>query len=206
MTPDADTVKAETWSIIEPLHGWCTREKSDALVDLVLTAHPRTCVEIGVFGGRSLIAIGMALRALDEGGMAYGIDPWRLEAALEGDVGEENRDWWSNKVDLDDVHRSCMTAIWTAGLEPHVTVIRAASQHVARLFPGKSIDVIHCDGNHSEASSLRDVRTYVPLLKDGGYFLFDDSDWATTQKAVRLLDATLHHTGAVGSCLIYRRV
>lgn len=204
MTSNADTVKAATWTVIEPLHGWCTREKSDALVDLVLTAHPRTCVEIGVFGGRSLIALGMALRALDEGGMAYGIDPWRLEAALEGDVGPENRDWWTG-VNLDEIHRSCIAAVWATHLEPWVTVIRAASQHVAHLFV-TGIDVLHVDGCHSEASSLRDVSTYVPLVRDGGYVLFDDSDWATTQKAVRLLDATLHRTGAVGSCLIYRRV
>src|ERR1700730_11515979 len=55
--------------------GWCSEEKALNFVDLILTAKPKVCVEIGVFGGASLIPTAFALKHLKEG-IVIGIDPW----------------------------------------------------------------------------------------------------------------------------------
>ena len=67
------------------IEGWTTQEKAEVLAGLVIDKKPQQLVEVGVFGGRSVFAQAFALR---ENGMGviWGIDPWSLDAALEGDV------------------------------------------------------------------------------------------------------------------------
>ena len=76
--------------------GWCSIAKGEFLVDLVLKHQPKVIVEIGVWGGRSLIPMASALKSLGEG-IAYGIDPWdSLESAI-----------WR-----DDITRSTLASTW----------------------------------------------------------------------------------------------
>ena len=49
-------------------------------------------------------------------------------------------------------------------------------------------DILHIDGNHSEATSLYDVKKWTPLVKPGGLIIFDDTTWGTTGRAVQWLD------------------
>ena len=55
--------------------GWCTPEKAAAMVEIIADDRPRIVVEIGVFAGRSLGVIGMALRENGVMARAYGLDP-----------------------------------------------------------------------------------------------------------------------------------
>lgn len=191
-----DTIKL----YLPHMEGWTTPERGIEMAHEILKQRPITVVEIGVFGGRSLLAQALALR--ENGmGMIYGIDPWRNDDALEGE-SEANRDWWS-KLDLHEVHRKTMMAIWPHNLDNHVCIIRAASQHVAHLFP--FIDILTIDGNHSEIASMRDVKLYVPSVRSGGLIWFDDSDWATTQPALQKLSEYADLERSVGTCRLYRR-
>jgi predicted O-methyltransferase YrrM len=52
----------------------------------------------------------------------------------------------------------------------------------------EKIDMIHIDGNHSEMTSLEDVKRWVPQVKSGGVVVFDDVNLNTTNKAVEWLD------------------
>ena len=49
------------------LAGWCSREKSLTIARMVLQERPKTCVEIGIFGGRSLVPCAAALRHIGAG-------------------------------------------------------------------------------------------------------------------------------------------
>jgi len=80
-------------SVVPALPGWITAERGCELADAVLETKPRLCVELGVFGGRSLISQAFALRHLNCGVIA-GVDPWRKEDALEGE-NLANQQWWS---------------------------------------------------------------------------------------------------------------
>ncbi len=196
------SVRDDIHAEVKKLEGWVSPERGVELCDLILEHKPIICVEIGVFGGRSLIAQAMALRSLGAGKI-YGIDPWKTEAALEGE-NVANKEWWSKNVDLHGIHRGTMEAIWRLGLDEWAIVIRAKSQDCRWLFEG-GVDWIFLDGNHSEVSSCRDVNNYVPLLKPGGILIFDDADWPSTQAALKLLDAQCDLLKDAGSYRIYKK-
>lgn len=197
-------LKQEIVNTITPLTGWCTAEKAIAMAELVLEKHPLTVVEIGVFGGRSLIPQAMALRE-NKKGVIYGIDSWRTDDTVEGNLSEKDKEWWTKNVDLHGIHAGCMNAIWAAGVEKQCVIIRNASQHVPKLFPG-GIDILHIDGCHSEQSSVRDVQLYLPQMNYGGLVWFDDSSWPTTQKAIGLLRETYKPVKKVDDCVLFQKM
>lgn len=165
--------------VVPTLPGWVTAERGCELADAVMETRPKLCVELGVFGGRSLFSQAVALKNLETPGMVVGVDPWRVQEALEGE-NQANREWWA-KLDIEAIHRKAMAAIWDHGLETHATVVRNASQHVAQIFG--QIDMLFIDGNHAEEPSMRDVELWVPKVRKGGYVVADDADWPSTQKA-----------------------
>lgn len=185
------------------IHGWTTEEKAIAMAHLILKERPALAVEIGVFGGRSLVPQAMALKALGRG-LIVGIDPFSHAAALDGEVGPENADWWS-KLDLDGISKAAWDAITVEGVKDHTALVRCEAQIAAMMFLTGSIGILHIDGNHSEKASCRDVHIYYPLVQTGGYIWFDDADWPTTQMALAVLDARCRRVSAVGNCVLFRK-
>lgn len=168
-------------TICGPLDGWTTVERCCIMADLIVAKKPLTVVELGVFGGRSLIAQALALEQA-RCGQIFGIDPWRKAAAVEGE-NEANVKWWST-IDIELVHRNCMNAIWANGLEGSAIIIRSESQSAYPLFnEPKWIDILNIDANHSEIASCRDVDLYLCRCRKGAHIWFDDCDWASTHKA-----------------------
>lgn len=188
------------------LEGWLTPERGCEMAELIIDTKPLVCVEIGVFGGRSLIACAMALRE-NEKGTIYGIDSWRTEDAIEGKEDTEDREWWEKNVILEDIHRACMKAIWDHHLESWIVVIRSASQYCSELFfPATNrIDQLYIDGSHSEVASVRDVELYVPNVESNGYIWFDDCDWESTQKALGMLGEVADLERDNGNYRLYRK-
>lgn len=207
--PDHIRTAIETY--IPPLEGWTKPDRACEMAELVIEAKPRVIVEIGTFGGRSAIAMAFALRENNDGGRIYCIDPWRLEYAQEGEW-KDNQEWWEKNIQLHEIHRKCMDAIWGHNIDNWLVVIRAASQHVHQLFP--KIDLLLIDGNHSEVASLRDAELYVPKVVRGGLILADDQDWSipqdgklikSTEKAVQFIKAGADPVKQIGNMGIYRK-
>ena len=180
MTFDEQVIRA-----IEPLKGWCDLYKALPLAHFILANKPETLVEIGVFGGKSLIPMGLALKQIGRG-IAYGIDPWKKEPTLEGEQNADNLEWWSS-VDLHDIHKGAAEAIWVNDLDKHVALIRSTSEACHGLFT--DIDLLHIDGNHSELVSVRDVRLYLPRVAVGGSIWFDDCEWESTKQAQLIIES-----------------
>ncbi len=189
--------------VIESMDGWCSAERARAMMQLIDEERPSLCVEIGVFGGRSLVAMADACRQLGEGHV-YGIDPWDADAALDSVEEEENIAWWS-KLDYEQLYLRCLENVRTMKLESYVTIARTTSEHAAALFAPESVDVMHIDGNHSEAVSSRDVLLFLPLVRPLGHVWFDDMDWRSTRNAVRLLREQCDQVGAVGTCGLFKK-
>lgn len=165
--------------------GWWETDRLLEMAQMILDYKPEVCVEVGTFGGRGFITQGLALKELGKG-QVFGIDPWYVNAALEGE-NPANQNWWKNNVDLNLIHQYCMNAVWKFGLEGICIPIRARSEHVFQLF--HNIDTLTIDGNHSELSSTRDVMNYLPLVYTGGLVIMDDCDWPSTKKAQSLVEA-----------------
>lgn len=183
-----DALKTEITQTLPLLHGWCQLEKALHLASLVLdglkTAYP--VVEIGVFGGQSLIPMALALRHTKY--FALGIDPMTSEAATEGDVGKENADWWANKVNLDEIHAGFVQSVLDLKLTRHCRWIRMRSEQCVNLFPDGSIGLLHLDSNHSEEVSCRDVFLWESKVAVDGQLVFDDSNWPSQSKAREMLE------------------
>ncbi len=186
---------------VNGLDGWTTPERAVEMAELIVEHRPTICVEIGVFGGRSLIPTALALRHNNQG-TVYGIDPWKTEAALEAE-NEANQSWWKNNVNLEEIHSKTMKAIWRLGLDQWAVVIRARSEHCPRLFG--MVDWLFLDGNHSEVASSRDVRLYLPMVVSGGIVIADDTDWTTTRKAVGMIEDECDRIGGDGHYTIYKK-
>lgn len=172
------------------MEGWCTPEKALALAEVVQRESPSLIVEIGVFGGRSLIA--MALATSPENTTVIGIDPWRPEestAGFENDAA--NRDWWK-QVDHELIYQKAAQAVVDCGVMDRTFLFRGTSADQLPLIANLSkikggIGMLHVDGNHSQESSCFDVSTYVPLVRKGSIVCFDDTNWSTTSEAQKIL-------------------
>lgn len=194
--------------IMPRMEGWCTPEKAEALVRAVLEEKPLTIVEIGVFAGRSLIAMALAAYTyrFTLGCEVIGIDPWLPEESVKGWEGDPaNRDYWG-KVPHSEILAKCREALKDQGVDDVVTLIQGTSREVRtnvakykdnpeilsvhrpdRKFRIAKIELLHIDGNHSPEAALFDVEAWVPLVPRGGIICFDDLNWATTQDAQKRL-------------------
>lgn len=166
------------------LHGWCTVEKAIHLYNLVLEHELPVCVELGVFAGRSLLAIALGARA--KNGTAVGIDAWSKEACEQGVNDIANTEWW-NTIDYDFFYNYTDKVISDANLSAMTTLIRSKSADAVEQFASTSINFLHQDSNHSEEVTVEEVNLWFDKVKIGGYWVFDDTDWSTTQAAQTLL-------------------
>lgn len=178
-------LKQEVWDIISKLDGWCDETRSSMFIDLILNHRPKVVVEIGVFGGRSLIAMGMALRQLGSG-YCVGIDPWSKEAAIEGET-PENVEWWGLKVDLEQVYATFVQNILNLKLTNECRWIRDTAEAAAPLFPDDGINLLSLDSNHSELVSCRQVTEWIPKIAPQGVLIIDDVTWASQAKALEII-------------------
>lgn len=185
------------------LPGWCGDDKAEAMLKLVLDARPALSVEIGVFGGRSLLAQALGLKH-NGAGVVYGIDPWTREHSLEGgQFGDKTDKAWSD-AELADKYAGVVAAVAALGLAEHVRFLCAPAQAVAEAFAPGSIDVLHIDGNHSTAAAFRDVNLYLPRVKPGGWVWFDDTDWESVKPALDPLDRAGRLVRDNGNWRLYR--
>jgi len=175
-------VKQNAFKYMSQLEGWCSCNKAAILMDLTFMLEPKTVVEIGVFGGKSLIPMAAALKSVGTGKI-FGIDPWDAQESAAGMDGA-NLDWWSH-VDHEKIYQGLKAKIGEFGLEGHIALVRSTSE-LAPEIP--EIDILHIDGNHSEKAAYLDVNKWVPFVKRGGLIIFDDVTWGTNRSAVEWLD------------------
>ena len=193
---------------VPKMEGWAWIEKANHLATMIIENKPKLVVEIGVFGGRSLIPMGLALRAVGEGGVAWGIDPWMKEAALEGQTDPVNDEWWGklNLEHLPRIHRPC----YFGAINPGNTVVREKGDRAVKFFDDYSISLLHSDSNHSELISLQEVDLWHRKIAYNGLWVFDDVHWPTQKKAVDTIgqlrfDKIYETTCKDGSYAAFRR-
>ncbi len=195
-------IEEAIYNYIPHMEGWSTPERCTEMATHIMETEARVCVDIGVFAGRSTIAMGFAAREIVSS-RVYGIDPWKIDSAVEGDNVEENAKWWKERANLEQMHWQTMHMIWSHRLDEWVTIIRNGSQYVHQLFP--VIDFLNVDGCHTEVASCRDVELYLPRLRSGGYLMFDDSDWPSTSKALGMIEKECDLINDNGKARTYRK-
>lgn len=204
-TPLPQAIELYVRSTLPTIDGWRNAETCTALARCVLEEKPEFAIEIGVYEGRGLIAIALAMRE-NGAGKVIGIDPWSQEASVTG-WSDQNKDWWG-KLDHHKVMQNCETHISEIGVKDQVELIRLGSIEALQGIRDRNLSVglLSIDGNRSAAQSSFDVSNYVPLVKNGGYVFFEDAHWSTTQSAVRLLMKVCKLKEIVGNCAVFVKI
>ncbi len=207
--PDWNSYKHKALVFQKRIPGWCTLEKAEKMMELIHATEPEICVEIGVFGGSSIYPTAAALKYFKKG-VVFAIDSWSTQDCLEGYTLEDpDFEWWGS-VDLETIYLDFLAMLNTYQLTSFCNVMRLSSQQALAHFTDGSIDILHIDGNHSEAAAFADVQMYVPKLKQGGYLWFDDVNWISTGKALQcLMDPerfVFEKERSTDTCFLFRKI
>jgi predicted O-methyltransferase YrrM len=168
------------------IRGWCSIEKANKLIEIVNTQNPSLCVELGVFGGRSLLPIAWATKNLNQHAKVIGIDAWDPIVCTEGKNDKANDDWWVN-INHTDMLNYTIKLMQEYKVDDIVQLWKSKSVDVVDKFTDNSIDILHQDSNHSELVTCNEVELYWNKVRPNGIWIFDDTIWTTTFKAQELL-------------------
>lgn len=150
--------------------GWCPLQKALDLAAVIIAFRPKKTVEIGVYGGKSLLPMALVCEAIDAG-VVIGIDPWSPAASAEGYTGD-NASWWG-RLDHEGIYRSFTENVKRLGVHNRVAIERAKSDDAAVPV---DIDLLHVDGQHTEQAT-RDVKRFGANVRIGGLVCMDDLGW-----------------------------
>jgi len=134
-----------------------------------LKGQPLTYLEIGIFEGRSMRTM-LETVLTHEDCKAWGLDPWTIEAMNRGRYPDNKRGWDR----IGEVERKARHNL--EGFEDKLTLIKDKSQHYLadEPFANEFFDIIYVDGIHKVYGCLQDIVLTWPLLKVGGYCVWDD--------------------------------
>ena len=168
-------------------HGWTSAQKGQAMASAILTLRPNYSVELGVYAGKGLVAMGLAHREIGHG-IAIGVDPYSSQASAEGQLNSDDYKFWST-LDHNLIYQIAVSEIGKHGLQDYTKIIRMRSD---QWTPPDGIGVLRVDSNHGEMV-LRDIERYCPKVAKGGVLFLDDIDW--TGGYVRKAADILRQTG-----------
>ena len=158
-------------ALVPSLTGWCSVEKANDLALAIIKVRSSVSVEIGVWGGRSLIPMALAHQE-QQHGLVWAIDPWSPKASVEG-YDKANSDWWGAQ-DHDLVYRNFIANLKAHAVEEYVRVVRMKSDDVE---PPDNIGMLHLDGQHTD-QTIRDVERFATKVIPNGFCFVDDIHWS----------------------------
>lgn len=132
---------------------WTSRNtvKWEKMFGPLKTQNNLNYLEIGVYEGRTLIWV-MENLLPDSSNRATVID------IFEGDLQKR----FEHNLKVSGIDRQ------------RVQVMKGSSQKLLKNLPEESYDLIYVDGDHRGSAVLTDAVLAWPLLKHGGYMVFDD--------------------------------
>lgn len=164
--------------------GWCTLNKAGCLVDYVNeiceTIKNPVCVEIGVYGGQSILPVALELQR-NKKGIVYAIDPWSNESAIDGYDGD-NLIFWKN-IDLTKYLNIFKDSIKEFNLENYVSILQSTSDDAPVI---SNINLLYIDGQHT-LQALKDAEKYATQVELNGYCIVDDVNWGEVSEVPEYL-------------------
>jgi hypothetical protein len=150
--------------------GWCASEKAHNLAACVVAVGGGTVVELGIYAGRSLFPMALAVKHLGAGHV-IGVDAFDCDVAADGE-NDANAEWWE-RVPFEKIEEKFREALAELDLQSVVTVLKEKSENV---IPPHEISVLHVDGQHMD-QAVADVRRFAPQVMIGGFCILDDLTW-----------------------------
>jgi hypothetical protein len=180
-------------STVPTMDGWCSLEKACVLASLTLAMKPVSAIEIGIWAGRSLLPVAMAMKVIGSG-VITGIDPYSPQESAKSEVGESEK-WWAAQ-DHKAIKEKFLAFVRYFQVEPHVRHIEKPSDQVELNINPM---LLHIDGSHTD-QAVRDAERFGKLVPLGGIVVMDDINWQMGG-VLRAIDA-LEEMGFIE---VYRR-
>jgi predicted O-methyltransferase YrrM len=176
---------------LETTDGWCSPKKAAWLARLIVSRQVKNILEVGIFGGKSLIPMALAVQSAG-GGTVIGVEPWSADVAISEPTNETNDAWWAS-INFAQVKERFFANAARYGVLAMIKVMETDSDSAFRfLEPGdRQFDLIHIDGAHSPERALRDAKSWSKLVKKGGLVVFDDIGWPSVAPARDFLTRNL---------------
>jgi hypothetical protein len=158
--------------VLEAVKGtWCSEEKAQLILELIVLSQPENCVEIGTFTGSSAIPLLAGISFINHG-HAYMIDAWSNKEAVKNlDENDPHTQWWAT-VDMQIAKTQFLSMLTQWSFEKYCTIYATTSAKAVPKIP--EIDFLHLDGNFSEKGAKEDTTLYLPKVKQGGYILISN--------------------------------
>lgn len=192
------------------IRGQSDEAKLLALMEAARRAPNGDMVEIGSFFGRTAAFFAMLAARYDLGSVLC-VDPWAAEAVDQGAEAlkafSETHDW------------AYMRQIFEMNVAPfaarRLNYFHGASTDAARAYAADPvvrtdafgelryegrIGLLYIDGNHAYDHVLADARAWSPMVKPGGWIIFDDYVWHWGDGPRRVGDAFLAERAADVRC------
>ena len=185
--------------------GWCSKEKALAMMELIDKLEPLTCVEIGVFGGASLLPTAYALE-LNHKGIVFAVDPWNNDECVKYITPQSPDYSWWKQVNLKEVYSKFASKAKSLNLL-HRCLILKETTTIAFSRIG-TIDLLHIDGNHDEQSVINDVSLFFPKVRKSGYIWINAVKRQSTEKGYQELFKNCKIIQSVdnGNCLLLQKL
>jgi hypothetical protein len=192
----------------ETIHGECSGEKILALCGVVPTAPKGDIVEIGALFGKSSYVLNR-VGAWCGLGATLCVDPWDLGLSIQTDAPEHIQDA-SGGWDWNVVYSGFLLAMLACASPPFNYLRMTSAEAHARYVAGGTItsrefgetalegaiSVLHLDGNHDEAAVAEDFALWGPLVRPGGWVIFDDYNWPHGDGPRKVADRAIAAYGA----------
>jgi hypothetical protein len=188
LPPRTDDLRTLLKEVVARLPGWCPEQKARWMVDWILANGYKVAAELGVFAGRSVFPIALAIAA-NQGRAVYAVDAWENAVATSAPTDEQDYGWWDN-VDLVAVKSAFLREMVAQNMVGLIKVLELSSAQACTALSqqvGRTIDFLHIDGAHAEAQAIFDATHWSQLVAPGGTIVLDDIDWP----GVRCADAFL---------------
>lgn len=160
--------------------GGCSISKAYKIGWLIKHFNLKTTLDIGVYRGRSFLPQIIAHKYFT-GGIAYGVDPWDKQEAMENDNEKlyDQMQKFVKETDFNKLLLNLKNIINKHEFQDFSKIIRLRSDEAIGYFLKNKtkFDLIHIDGNHDYDKVKKDVQLYLPLLKENGFLLMDDISW-----------------------------
>jgi hypothetical protein len=126
-------------------------------------------LEVGVWKGQSVVAVGRCLARLNKPGVVFGLSPYDGKGILgtpEDHLPVVLAEWskWASPVRGDN-------AVWFVPL-----VADSQTPDARYMATGHApYDAVYVDGDHGYAASRHDLLTYGAMVRPGGLLIADDT-------------------------------
>jgi len=162
-------------------YGWHSLAESNLYNNLIRSLNNGIIVEIGVYGGASLLGVIESCQQTNS--HIYGVDPWEKISSANGmPLVARKRKIYRRKIKK--IRLNLEHIIQCEGYDKNVTLVHDFSKNVAPTFKNGSVDVVFIDGDHSYDSVYEDLSLWLPKVKRGGTIWGDDFGWRSVQLAV----------------------